>query len=107
MNYHMPVLTSLHKSMLLPGVKFNEPALNFHDVEKAREQANRTGRSFGGVQLSQNGDRSDGRRINYAARDNGGYNGGYQGNHGYGANGGYGNGGGYVDRETRMLDKQR
>jgi 5'-3' exoribonuclease 2 len=99
-NYHMPVLTSLHKSMLLPGVKFNEPALNFHDVEKAREQANRTGRSFGGVQLSQNGDRSDSRRINYAARDNGGYNGGYQGNHGYGANGGYGNGGGY-DRGSR------
>ena len=89
-DYHMPVLNSLHKSMLLPGVKFDEPALDFQDVQRAREQASRTGRSHGGVQLSQNGDRSDGRRINYAARDNGGYNGGYAGNHGYGPNGGYG-----------------
>ena len=92
--YHMPVLNGVHKSMLLPGVKFDEPALDFQDVQKAREQANRTGRSHGGVQLSQNGDRSDGRRINYAARDNGyDRNGGYAGNHGYGANGGYGSGG--------------
>lgn len=97
-NYHMPVLNSLHKSMLLPGVKFDEPALDFQDVQRAREQANRTGRAHGGVQLSHNGDRSDGRRINYAARDNGGYNGGYQGNHGYGPNGGYGSGGGYDHR---------
>ena len=91
-NYHMPSVGGVHKSMLLPGVKFGTPTLDFHDVQKAREQANRTGRSHGGVQLSQNGDRSDGRRINYAAREDGHGNGGYAGNHGYGPNGGYGSG---------------
>lgn len=91
-NFHMPVLTSVHKSMLLPGVKFSEPVLDYNDVESTRSRANKTGRSFGGVQLSQHGDRSDGRRINYSAGDNGGHNnnrGGY-GGHGYGGNGGYG-----------------
>lgn len=87
-NYHMPELTKIHKSMLLPGVDFGTPTLDYHDVQKTREMANRTGRSHGGVQLGQNGDRSDGRRINYAARENGngnGYNGRYQGNQGYGS----------------------
>lgn len=70
-SYHMPVLTTLHKSMLLPGVNFPTPVLDFHDVQATQEKASRTGRKHGGVQLSQNGDRSDGRRINYAARDGG------------------------------------
>ncbi|KAF2215712.1 hypothetical protein CERZMDRAFT_89975 [Cercospora zeae-maydis SCOH1-5] len=96
----MPVFNQVHKSMLLPGVKFNDPVLDYHDVEQTRQKAERSGRSHGGVQLSQNGDRSDGRRINYAARDNGnsGYDnrngGGYGGGgHGFGANGGYGRNG--------------
>ncbi|KAK5174920.1 5'-3' exoribonuclease 2 [Saxophila tyrrhenica] len=91
-NYHMPPISGIHKSMLMPGVKFSEPVLDYNDVQMTRERANRSGRSHGGVQLSQNGDRSDGRRMNFSARDNGGYNGGYSGNHGYGANGGYGSG---------------
>jgi 5'-3' exoribonuclease 2 len=94
-SFHMPVLNSVHKSMLLPGVKFSEPVLDYNDVETTRNRANKTGRSFGGVQLSQHGDRSDGRRINYAAGDNGGHNnnrGGYDGGNGYGGNGGYGGG---------------
>lgn len=89
-SYHMPVLSSLHKSMLLPGVTFAAPVLDYTDVQQTRERAGKAGRSHGGVQLSQNGDRSDGRRINYAARENGG---------GYGANGhghGNGNGNGYA-----------
>ena len=93
-SYHMPVLSSLHKSMLLPGVKFNTPVLDYHDIEATRSRAEKSGRSYGGVQLSQHGDRSDGQRINFAARDNtDSYrpNGGYGGN-GYGANGGYGRG---------------
>ena len=74
--YHMPAVPTVgeqgvHKSMLLPGVQFPTPVLDYNDVQKTREQASKTGRNHGGVQLSQNGDRSDGRRINYAARDNG------------------------------------
>lgn len=98
-SYHMPVIGQVHKSMLLPGVKFNAPVLDYQDVEQTRQKAERSGRSHGGVQLSHNGDRSDGRRINYAARDNGnsGYDnrngGGYGGGNGYGANGGYGRNG--------------
>lgn len=105
-SYHMPVFSQIHKSMLLPGVKFNDPVLDYQDVEQTRQKAQRSGRSFGGVRLSQNGDRSDGRRINYSARDNGnhgsnGYDdrnggggrGGYGGGNGYGANGGYGRNG--------------
>jgi 5'-3' exoribonuclease 2 len=80
-NYHMPLLSGIHKSALLPGVQFNAPMLDLDDVKMTRERAGRTGRGFGGVQLSQNGDRSDGRRINYSARENGG---GYGGNNGYG-----------------------
>lgn len=91
--YHMPVIPGIHKSMLLPGVQFAEPQLDYQDVQQTRDMARKSGRSFGGVQLSQNGDRSDGRRINYSARDGDrGYpNGNGHGNgNGYGANGGYG-----------------
>ena len=90
-SYHMPEITGIHKSMLLPGVKFDEAVLDYHDIEQTRSRADKTGRGYGGVQLSQNGDRSDGRRINYAAGDHNGRgnrNGGY--GYGTGANGGYG-----------------
>ena len=90
-NYHMPSISGIHKSMLLPGVKFSDPVLDYNDVQTTRNMAAKSGRSHGGVQLSSNGDRSDGRRINYAARDGGGQ-GGYAGNNGYGPNGGYGRG---------------
>ncbi|KAH9825972.1 5'-3' exoribonuclease 2 [Teratosphaeria destructans] len=95
--YHMPTtsdLKAVHKSMLLPGVKFAEPVLDYQDVNATRIKAQKSGRSFGGVRLTQNGDRSDGQRINYAARpnDRGHQNGGYGGNNGFGSNGGYGNG---------------
>lgn len=70
-SYHMPVLSSIHKSMLLPGVKFATPVLDYNDLSQTQNRAMRSGRSFGGVQLSQNGDRSDGRRIDYGARDSG------------------------------------
>ncbi|KAK3670278.1 5'-3' exoribonuclease 2 [Recurvomyces mirabilis] len=93
-SFFMPSVGGVHKSMLLPGIQFAEPVLDYQDVQTTREKASRSGRQFGGVQLSNNGDRSDGRRINYAARDNGGHNGngngGWQGNNGYSANGGYG-----------------
>lgn len=90
-SYHMPALPGIHKSMLLPGVKFSEPVLDFNDVQQTRNMAAKSGRSHGGVQLSSNGDRSDWRRINYSGRE-GGHGGGYAGNNGYGANGGYGYG---------------
>ena len=90
-SYHMPALPGIHKSMLLPGVKFDEPVLDYNDVQSTRNMAQKSGRSHGGVQLSSNGDRSDGRRMNYSARD-GGSGGGYAVNNGYGPNGGYGSG---------------
>ncbi|KAK3704912.1 5'-3' exoribonuclease 2 [Vermiconidia calcicola] len=102
-HYHMPHISGIHKSMLLPGIKFDEPVLDYNDVQTTRDRANKTGRSHGGVQLSHNGDRSDGRRMNFAAGDNGGQNGGgWAGNNGYGPNGGYGSGqgsggGGYAN----------
>jgi 5'-3' exoribonuclease 2 len=81
-NYHMPSTGGVHKSMLLPGVQFSEPMLDYNDIQMTRDRANRTGRGHGGVQLSHNGDRSDGRRINYAARGNQGN--GYGGQNGHG-----------------------
>jgi 5'-3' exoribonuclease 2 len=94
-NYHMPEVRGVHKSMLLPGIVFNPSALDYDDVQATRNRANKTGRSHGGVALTQNGGRSDGQRMNFAARDNGpphnGGGGGYNAhNNGYGANGGYG-----------------
>nr|POE68848.1 5'-3' exoribonuclease 2 [Quercus suber] len=91
-NYHMPSIVGLHKSQLLPGVQFGTPALDYNDVEQTRQQSHRSGRNHGGVRLTQNGGRSDGRSINYA-----GHHGGYRqqqsyGGNGYGANGGYGAG---------------
>jgi 5'-3' exoribonuclease 2 len=91
-NYHMPEVRGVHKSMLLPGIVFNPSALDYDDVQATRNRANKTGRAHGGVALTQNGGRSDGQRINYAARDNGPpqNGGGYNAHNGYGANGGYG-----------------
>ncbi|TKA70638.1 hypothetical protein B0A55_05742 [Friedmanniomyces simplex] len=111
--FYMPVIPGIHKSMLLPGVQFAEPVLDYNDVRITRENAGKSGRQYGGVQLSRDGGRSDGQRVNYAARGggqesgaryggggggrgqhNGGGGGGWQGNNGYGANGGYGSGSG-------------
>ncbi|SMR41721.1 unnamed protein product [Zymoseptoria tritici ST99CH_1A5] len=104
-SYHMPVLSTLHKSMLLPGVKFKEPVLDYNDVEMTRNRANNSGRRHGGVQLSEHGDRSDGRRINYAAGNNGYAGNGRGGGNGYGANGGYGRGNGGQDQfSSRAAD---
>jgi 5'-3' exoribonuclease 2 len=101
--YHMPVLRSAHKSMLLPGVKFAASMLDYNDVSQTRNRAERSGRTHGGVQLSRNGDRSDGQRINYAARDqqdNGRHN---NGGNGYNANGAYGRGGQYRNDNNNPL----
>jgi 5'-3' exoribonuclease 2 len=94
-NYYMPENRGVHKSMLLPGIVFNPSALDYDDVQATRNRANKSGRSHGGVALTQNGGRSDGQRMNYGARDNGSQQngGGYNAqNHGFGANGGYGGG---------------
>lgn len=86
-SYWMPVLSSVHKSMLLPGVKFGPPVLDYNDLSQTQNRAMRSGRSYGGVQLSRNGDRSDGQRVDYGARD-GDRNRGRPGEHH--AHGGYG-----------------
>jgi 5'-3' exoribonuclease 2 len=91
--YHMPVLRSVHKSMLLPGVKFAPSMLDYNDISQTRNRAERSGRTHGGVQLSRNGDRSDGQRINYSARDQ--HDGGRRNGNGYGGYGGPDQGGHY------------
>lgn len=103
-NYIMPESKSLHKSMLLPGVKFNAPALDYADIEATRNRSEKTGRGFGGVPLgNQNG---RGGRMNYGSdnrqydRSGGGYDrngGGYNRNGGYDRNGGGGGYRGYSD----------
>nr|POE62995.1 5'-3' exoribonuclease 2 [Quercus suber] len=88
-SYHMPTINGIHKSQLLPGVQFGTPALDYNDVEQTRQQTQRSGRNHGGVRLTQNGGRSDGRSINYAGHHGGNrQQNGYVGN-GYGGNGGY------------------
>ncbi|KAK0871133.1 5'-3' exoribonuclease 2 [Friedmanniomyces endolithicus] len=119
--YTMPVITGLHKSMLLPGLKFAEPVLDYNDVRITRENAGKSGRQHGGVQLSRDGGRSDGQRMHFGAREqekggrqggggrgqhNGNGGGGWQGNNGYGANGGYGSGpgsGGYGSQAAQAF----
>lgn len=96
-NYHMPTISGVHKSQLLPGVQFGTPMLDYNDIEQTRRQTQRTGRSHGGVRLAQNGGRSDGRSVNYAGNNGGhrpqnGHGGNGFGGNGYGANGGYGGG---------------
>lgn len=51
----MPKSTRTHKSMLLRGVKFAEPALNRSDIEVTKGRASRSGRSHGGAPLQGNG----------------------------------------------------
>lgn len=90
-HYDMPTSSSIHKSMLLPGLIPPNPVLDYSDIETTRQRSQKSGRQFGGVPLN---DQGSGRgRINYGA-DNG-YNNGFQG--GRGGGNGYqgGRGGGY------------
>ncbi|KAK4960814.1 5'-3' exoribonuclease 2, partial [Elasticomyces elasticus] len=48
-HYTFPSSTHIHKSMLLAGVQFAMPVLDFGDVQETRSRAQRGGRSYGGV----------------------------------------------------------
>ena len=67
----MPRSVHIHKSMLLRGVKFLPPVLDKADIEATKNQASRTGRSFGGAPF-RGGSRGNGRggrgggQINFA-----------------------------------------
>lgn len=70
--YEMPRSIHIHKSMLLRGVNFSPAILDKADKEATKNQASRTGRSFGGAPFRGNG-RGNGRgggrgggQINYA-----------------------------------------
>jgi 5'-3' exoribonuclease 2 len=54
--------------MLLAGIKFDTPALDFADIDAVKNKAKTTGRSFGGAPLrnGSNGYGGDRGRINYA-----------------------------------------
>ena len=65
--YEIPKSTSVHKSMLLRGLKMPPEALDHGDKVSTREKASRTGRSYGGAPLHEGGGR-DGPRINYSSR---------------------------------------
>jgi 5'-3' exoribonuclease 2 len=49
--YDMPRSTNVHKSMLLRGVKLPPPTLNKGDIERTRNRAANSGRSYGGAPL--------------------------------------------------------
>ncbi|GBF65729.1 5'-3' exoribonuclease [Trichophyton mentagrophytes] len=73
--YEMPKSMHTHKSMLLRGVKFKEPALDKTDLEITRNKARHSGRSFGGAPLHSNrggrgrGGGRGGGHISYASND--------------------------------------
>ncbi|CAC9884572.1 unnamed protein product [Aureobasidium pullulans] len=92
-HYVMPPTNTVHKSMLLPGLKPPNPVLDYSDVESTRQASQKSGRQFGGAPLY---DQGSGRgRIDYGAGGGyGGNNGGYRGGRGGrgGGGGGYNNG---------------
>ncbi|MCJ1353283.1 MAG: 5'-3' exoribonuclease 2 [Icmadophila ericetorum] len=92
-NYEMPKSTHIHKSMLLRGVKFPTPVLEYADIEATRSRASQSGRSYGGAPL----------RGNYRGR--GGGRGNSNGNYGSNANGHHQNsyGGGYSDSHAAQV----
>lgn len=73
--YEMPRSIHIHKSMLLRGVKFSPAVLDKSDKEATKNQASRSGRSFGGAPFRGNG-RGNGRggrgggQINYGGDRN-------------------------------------
>ncbi|KAL2821287.1 XRN 5'-3' exonuclease N-terminus-domain-containing protein [Aspergillus cavernicola] len=62
-NYEIPKSSHFHKSMLLRGVKFNQPALDNSDIQATKSRAQHSGRSYGGAPF-RGGHR--GGRMNYA-----------------------------------------
>ncbi|KAK2738338.1 5'-3' exoribonuclease 2 [Myotisia sp. PD_48] len=60
LNYHMPKSMFTHKSMILRGVKFNDPVLDKTDLEITRNKAQRSGRSYGGAPFHSNSGRGRG-----------------------------------------------
>lgn len=54
-HYDFPTSTHLHKSMLMRGVEMPKRILNDEDIAETRNQASRTGRSYGGAPLRGNG----------------------------------------------------
>ncbi|KAK3490857.1 XRN 5'-3' exonuclease N-terminus-domain-containing protein [Neurospora hispaniola] len=100
-HYFFPDCSHTHKSMLLRGVQMPTPALTRSDIDILKGKASRSGRSYGGVPLSNKNYSGRNEPINYGpgggqqgGRGRGGYQGG--GGRGGGRGGGYGgNGGGY------------
>lgn len=55
--------------MLLRGVKFPEPALDYGDIQAVKSKAQSSGRSFGGAPFRGNNGGNRGGRINYASQE--------------------------------------
>ncbi|EAA27029.1 5'-3' exoribonuclease 2 [Neurospora crassa] len=99
-HYFFPDCSHTHKSMLLRGVQMPTPALTRSDIDILKGKASRSGRSYGGVPLSNKNYSGRNEPINYGpggGQQGGRGRGGYQGGGGRGGGrGGYGgNGGGY------------
>ncbi|KAF7862016.1 hypothetical protein EAF04_007896 [Stromatinia cepivora] len=67
-HYEMPKSNHIHKSMLLVGVDFGQPALNQSDIEMTKSRASRSGRNYGGVPLQ--GDGRGRNQFNYGSGNN-------------------------------------
>lgn len=68
-NYEIPKSSHIHKSMLLRGVKFPEPALDYGDIMAVKNKAQNSGRSFGGAPFRNNNGGNRGGRINYGNQE--------------------------------------
>lgn len=93
-HFEFPASDSLHKSMLLRGLKMPTPALDENDKHTTAERARNSGRSYGGAPLDHNGrGRGRGRgggQINYQAGGRGGGHNGYGNQNGHGGHQQYG-----------------
>lgn len=96
-HYYFPESKSIHKSMLLRGLKMPTPALDGQDIAEAQDRAMKTGRTFGGAPLrsgSFRGGRGGGRMDYGQNNGHSGRGGGGRGGGGGHRSGGYNSGGG-------------
>ncbi|KAI5797682.1 exoribonculease Dhp1 [Geopyxis carbonaria] len=75
LGYDMPKSKNVHKSMLLRGVRLNEPVLSRADIDQVRNRASSRGRSYGGAPMHRGSYRGDHRGNNFHSDRQGGHSG--------------------------------
>ncbi|KAK3683543.1 XRN 5'-3' exonuclease N-terminus-domain-containing protein, partial [Podospora appendiculata] len=90
-HYEFPSSAHEHKSMLLRGVKFSQPALNRSDIEALKGKSQNSGRGYGGVPFDRNNNNNNNSNGNGRGGRGGGFSYAPGGNQNQGRNdrGGY------------------